>query len=195
MNLLHEKSRPTRRPCPSLLGLIEETIGNPVRGCEVGVYRGQTSFKLLDKFPDLFLYMVDCWHLSKGVEFHTTMPKSPKTLRLWYRHVKKRTKDYPGRCEVLLETSDVACEQIVDDSLDFVFLDAEHTYPEVKRDCQKWVSKVRPGGLFAGHDYPGGPGFEGQVKQAVDEWFCKSGYGKPKVFSEDIWYLVKPGGK
>jgi hypothetical protein len=50
-----------------------------------------------------------------------------------------------------------------DNSLDFVFVDATHTYDNVKLDIQAWLPKVKPGGLLTGHDYGGG------VKQAVDE--------------------------
>lgn len=40
-----------------------------------------------------------------------------------------------------------------DNSLDFVFIDAGHTYNEVVADINDWLPKVRPGGIIAGHDY------------------------------------------
>jgi hypothetical protein len=53
-----------------------------------------------------------------------------------------------------------------DDSVDLVFIDAEHTYESVRDDLQAWWPKVRSGGLLAGHDY-GWPG----VARAVEEFF------------------------
>jgi predicted O-methyltransferase YrrM len=53
-----------------------------------------------------------------------------------------------------------------DKSLDFVFLDAGHTYEDVMNDLISWYPKVKSGGAIAGHDYQG----EG-VKKAVDEFF------------------------
>jgi Methyltransferase domain len=53
-------------------------------------------------------------------------------------------------------------------SLDLVFIDADHTYEAVRRDIHAWVTRIKPGGTLAGHDYgehcPG-------VIQAVDEAF------------------------
>lgn len=52
---------------------------------------------------------------------------------------------------------------------DFVFLDAMHTYEDVKADIARWWPRVRSGGVMAFHDYGHGD-FPG-VKQAVDERF------------------------
>lgn len=48
--------------------------------------------------------------------------------------------------------------------LDGVFLDAAHDYESVKADIAAWLPKVKPGGIFAGHDIDS-PG----VLQAVQE--------------------------
>lgn len=40
-----------------------------------------------------------------------------------------------------------------DGSLDFVFIDADHTYNFVKRDIMAWLPKVRINGIIAGHDF------------------------------------------
>lgn len=40
-----------------------------------------------------------------------------------------------------------------DESLDFVFIDADHSYEEVKRDIISWFPKIKPNGFLAGHDY------------------------------------------
>jgi hypothetical protein len=40
-----------------------------------------------------------------------------------------------------------------DDSLDFVFIDADHSYEAVSRDIDAWKPKVKRGGILAGHDY------------------------------------------
>lgn len=52
---------------------------------------------------------------------------------------------------------------------DMIFLDAMHTYEDVKADIERWWPRVLPGGLMAFHDY-GHDHFPG-VKQAVDERF------------------------
>lgn len=52
---------------------------------------------------------------------------------------------------------------------DFIFLDAMHTYEDVKADIARWLPRLRLGGVLALHDY-GHHDFPG-VKQAADEAF------------------------
>lgn len=56
-----------------------------------------------------------------------------------------------------------------DQSVDFCFIDGDHTYEAVSEDVRTWFPKIRNGGIIGGHDYvnPLHPG----VKQAVDEFF------------------------
>jgi hypothetical protein len=54
-------------------------------------------------------------------------------------------------------------------SLDFVFIDAGHTYDEVRWDIDTWLPKIKKGGVIAGHDF-GSKSFPG-VEKAVREKF------------------------
>jgi hypothetical protein len=55
-----------------------------------------------------------------------------------------------------------------DASLDFVFLDGDHSYAAVHKDICAWRPKVKQGGFLGGHDY-GPPGLFPGVAQAVHE--------------------------
>jgi cephalosporin hydroxylase len=48
-------------------------------------------------------------------------------------------------------------------SLDFVFIDADHTYDAVQADIAAWRPKIKSGGILAGHDWH----TYGSVQQAV----------------------------
>ena len=48
-------------------------------------------------------------------------------------------------------------------SLDFVFIDADHSQASVQADIHAWRPKLRPGGILAGHDW----NTYGSVQQAV----------------------------
>ena len=63
-------------------------------------------------------------------------------------------------------TSVEAAKKIPDESLDFVYIDACHTYESVKQDIAIWRPKIKPEGFIGGHDYH--PGWKG-VKRAVEE--------------------------
>lgn len=57
----------------------------------------------------------------------------------------------------------------VEGQFDLVFLDAMHTYEDVRADIKRWWPRVREGGLMVFHDYTH-PDFPG-VQKAVDEIF------------------------
>jgi predicted O-methyltransferase YrrM len=65
----------------------------------------------------------------------------------------------------LMMTSEEASKLFDDESFDFIFIDAEHLYENVKQDLNNWYPKLKKGGIFAGHDYREG------VQKAVDEFF------------------------
>lgn len=46
-----------------------------------------------------------------------------------------------------------ASKMYAGESLDAVFIDADHRYESVKADILAWMPKVKKGGILAGHDY------------------------------------------
>lgn len=54
---------------------------------------------------------------------------------------------------VIVAPSLTAAALFPDNSLDFVFIDAQHTEEAVTADIQAWLRAVKPGHLIAGHDY------------------------------------------
>jgi predicted O-methyltransferase YrrM len=68
-----------------------------------------------------------------------------------------------------------------DESIDFVFIDADHSYESVKKDIDAWLPKIRKNGMISGHDYTNPCG----VKQAVDEKFQNF------QLNGSCWYLTK----
>jgi predicted O-methyltransferase YrrM len=87
-------------------------------------------------------------------------------------------------------TSVEASKTFEDKSVDFVFIDAGHTYEEVVEDIKSWLPKVKKGGFIGGHDYyrdPPGKEQEG-VHNAVHEFFTHEEIES----NEDCWiYPVK----
>lgn len=70
---------------------------------------------------------------------------------------------------LLAGESTAAAEAFADNSLDFVMIDDDHTYPSVVAGLQAWWPKVKRGGTLAVHDY-GHPDFP-DVPRAVDSFF------------------------
>ena len=55
---------------------------------------------------------------------------------------------------------------MIEDDLDFVYVDGNHAYDFVKEDIKLYYPKLKIGGVLGGHDYQDAP-----VKRAADEMF------------------------
>ena len=105
-------------------------------GAEVGVYRGANAKVILDTVPNLKLHLVDLWQ-----------------QRSFLRQTHKTLKRLKSRIVTVEKASMDAVRYYEDESLDFVYIDADHTFDFVMQDIIEWSKKVRPGGIVAGHDF------------------------------------------
>ena len=138
----------------TVAGLIE--VHSWTQGAELGVYDGMTTMRTwLERFPRLCMLGVDTWAPTGG-------PKQDKeTGRVKYddklMHKAKMSayalKSRFGRRLLLWEgTTDAAASYLSRESLDFVFIDADHSTEGVIRDLKNWWPIVRDGGMMLGHD-------------------------------------------
>ncbi len=80
-----------------------------------------------------------------------------------------------------------AAATFADQSLDFVFIDARHTYDAASQDLAAWWPKVKPGGLLAGHEYMHSPG----VRAAVDDFVARRGLAHAFRASRTSWMIYR----
>lgn len=125
-----------------LTGMIKEH--GFTYGAEIGSGNGMNPMELLKRNPGIHLTIVAYYPNWKNEP--CTQPKSRELFR-------RRMRPYRKRVEILWATSHEAAKQVEDESLDWIFIDANHTFPYVVEDVNDWVPKVRPGGLIAGHDF------------------------------------------
>ena len=128
-----------------------------LRGAELGVWYGETFFRLLDGLPDLFLIGVDDWRDNPRNVHHKDQNKNRESVYL-------KQRKYTDRSHILKMTTARAARLVPDDDLDFVFIDADHRYQSFKDDIIAWLPKVKPGGFLTGHDFD-----IPDVKKAVSE--------------------------
>ena len=116
-------------------------------GAEIGVWKGEFSEKFLQ--AGLTMYAVDPWMPFKGQGRHQRFPEIQDS---YYQVAVKRLSQYPD-CVIIRKTSMDAVEDFRDRSLDFVYIDGNHSFRYFAEDLHEWSQKVRPGGCIAGHDY------------------------------------------
>jgi len=156
-------------------------------GAELGVFEGTLSAFLLKKLPIQTLYCVDCWEHypdftailnPKGKTYNSDMDELFNTYR-------QNVSRFEKRIQTLRMFTTEAVKHIEDESLDFIFIDANHAYEYVKKDIEDWLPKVKKGGLISGHDY--GKARFG-VTEAVKESFGnKFKHHKPS----SVWWTFK----
>ena len=178
----------------SLIRLIHTIFAKqvPILGAEIGVWKGHNAAMLLSAFPQLTLYTVDPWELGGD---HVSMPKTTPAM---FADAKKEFYELVGkhieRCKVLQMTSEQAAKEVPDGSLDFVFIDGDHTYESVQQDIELWYPKVKPTGMVSGHDYYWADGTNSLVvKQAVDLFAYENKYVVDDAPGQ-IWWFIKRMG-
>lgn len=167
-------------------------------GIEIGVCSGRYSEIICRFNPKVKLYCIDPWqdydeymerYLHGGEGFAIDAEKD-------YQEAKSRLAKY--NCEIIRKFSRDAVNDFKDGSLDFIYIDGNHSFQYVIEDIAIWTRKVRKGGIVSGHDYyntreirlsrwqkllpENRVALLCQVKDAIDAW-TKSNEVKP-------WFLL-----
>jgi len=159
-------------------------LGTSIVGVELGVWYGTNSGHLLE----------ECANIRKLFGVDPYLP-----YKDWNREITQEMIDaaknsavdiytrFNNRAELLPTTSQHAATFFTPDSLDFIFVDGDHSYERCVEDLELWYSKIRPGGLFSGHDFslPG-------VNKAIFDFRKRNNIkGFFKVIPNDVWYWIK----
>jgi hypothetical protein len=187
---------PSRDELPALLN----ARGLHGRGAEIGVKLGAYSDELLSNWRGEELVSIDPWLSADPDEYVDRSNVSQDEFERYYQQACERLAGHGSRSTIWRMTSVEAAAKVPDQSFDFVYIDARHDYESVTEDLEAWCSKVRPGGILAGHDYVDGDLPEGEfyVKSAVDEFFGARGIpvhgteGPSAVESFPTWIVEVP---
>ena len=171
-------------------------------GAEIGVDVGEFSGKLLSGCTLEKLYGVDFWPSDFGSDFRPDFFIKEGGTR--YQQCQKNLEKFiqEGRVELVKSDSVVAATKFEDNSLDFVYIDGDHSLQGIMFDTYAFTPKIRIGGICAGHDYKDGAnsgvsGWDGKqldykVKTVVD-YFCQRFGYKLNVVGGIVksWWFVR----
>lgn len=151
------------------------------KGAEIGVLRGKTLFSVLDACPGLSMIGVDQWKKLPLRDVDCAETYEQFDMRKLELDVCRRAATYRGRCLIFKGDTVEQAKRVQNRSLDFVFLDADHTEEGIRRDIEAWAPKVKKGGMVLGHDlhWP-------TVRMVIDEIF--PGWSD---FGEAVWGIEK----
>lgn len=109
---------------------------------ELGVDRGEFSEKILEINRPQKLHLIDVWcteryHEGKRNEVETKFKDQIGT----------------GKVEINIGYSTDIVNQFPEEYFDWIYIDTDHSYQVTKKEIELWFSKIKPGGIIAGHDY------------------------------------------
>lgn len=151
---------------------------------EIGVEYGLTTFKILEHCDLDAYFLVD--------------PGFQKSCYDGVFALEKRERHRPAVC---MQMSSVdAAKYIAPRSLDLVYIDAMHTYTNVKEDSLCWLPKIKEGGIICGHDYcPFSDGVAHAVKELYTEFILIDDDSQDILtdacwVQSAVWIVEVPGG-
>jgi len=178
---IHEESwKPAYKFLPELIQKFNLKVG-----AEIGVAFGGHSEAMLSNTNLELLYGIDSYQHSDSYDDPMNLPQAD--FDILCETTKNRLAVFGDRFRLIRSNSQQAMGQI-NGLLDFVYIDAEHSYQGVWQDLCTWYNKIRVGGLISGHDYEH-IAFPG-VKQAIDEFFRRLNW-QVNLEGEGVWWVEK----
>jgi hypothetical protein len=122
------------------------------RVAEIGVYRGRFAARMLDDCPGIeTYYMVDPWRSLE--DWNKPANTTDDTFERFYRESLDRTSAHEAKRVVLRGTTTEVIDRVPDGSLDFAYVDGDHTLRGITIDLIRVFPKVREGGWIGGDDF------------------------------------------
>lgn len=160
------------------LAALFHTLGYEV-GAEVGTEKGRYAKTMCDANPGVKLYCVDAWKIYEGYRCRAHKgPEEQSRVDGYLAECKQRLAPY--NIQYVRKFSMDAVNDFADNSLDYVYLDGNHTLKYVVEDLVYWTPKVRSGGIVSGHDFLP-PGIKGSLSDVA-----------PAMFAYTWAYGIKP---
>ena len=123
------------------------------RGVEIGVYKADYTQEIAA--AGLEITGIDPYQAYGDYHDRKHYPERKRfqdRQDFLYGHALRALEPYPN-ASIIRKTSMDAHHDFADGSLDFVYIDGHHGFGYIAQDIWFWTTKVRPGGILAGHDY------------------------------------------
>jgi predicted O-methyltransferase YrrM len=164
-------------------GLVEhiQKLSGELIGCEIGVCHGFTTELLLKQIPNIKkIYAVDSY--PSFVDWDGTRITEERQSETKQRCFTKLSV-FGEKVVFIHDTSTNFSKQVLDEELDFIFVDGDHSYEATLADITNYWPKVKKGGIFAGHDIN-----LNTVDAAVKEFFKDKAV---TVVENNAWFIIK----
>lgn len=121
---------------------------------EVGAWKGQSAahmaVEIINSNKNIKFYCFDTW---AGSTEHKLDPRYSHDLPSLYQQFQNNIAPVKNYIKYARLASTDAVHLFEDDSIDFVYIDANHEFDDVVKDIKAWWPKIKLGGLLAGDDF------------------------------------------
>lgn len=117
---------------------------------EIGVASGDYSEVIMQTNPTLEMYGVDPYESYEGYHDYKLRSTFNKMEQSAHDKLDKYT-----TYKFIKGYSVQVAKDFADKSIDFIYIDGNHSGEAVKEDIEAWIPKLKPGGIMAGHDFTG----------------------------------------
>lgn len=123
---------------------------------EIGVWKGDFAAEILAATTNIELYyMIDPW--ANLPDWNKPFNVSPEVFDEIYREMEIKTAFAGDKRRILRGRTIEVVDTIPDESLDFVYVDGDHTLRGITIDLIKIWPKVKVGGFIGGDDFTNTP--------------------------------------
>ena len=130
--------------------MVKELVKPGSVGVEVGVWRAEFSVEILKSIPRK-LYLVDAWENYPAYASDKFFSNGNHAENL--KHTMDIVAPFGNQVSVIQGFSSEVALRYPFEPLDWVYLDANHTYPFTFIDLVAWSLRLAPNGIIMGHDY------------------------------------------
>jgi len=174
---------------PNLYASMVREFGDGSHFVEIGCWKGQSAsfmgVEIHNSGKRIKFDCVDHWSDAEGCPGPDSWVQSGKLFEKFMSNTEK-VKHIITPVRMM---SVDAAKNYEDGSLDFVFIDGDHSREACREDIIAWTPKVKDGGILAGHDY----GWCQGVRDAVHDVFGEGNgkftdrYGDAYSSYQDPW--------
>jgi SAM-dependent methyltransferase len=172
----------TQTPAWGILQVLRKDMH--IKGLEIGCDVGHSTLTFLKNTTSLDLWGIDPY---EGYVDWNGVHLDNENRQACKKEMLRRIGNHSGRFTLVEKPSDDAVNDFEDDFFDFVFIDGDHSYEQVIKDIRNYYPKLKPGGLFCGHDLQS---IEG-VNRAVSEFTQEINIQQVYLLPNDVWCWQK----
>jgi len=177
---IYYNSKPFPRP---MIRFLKEYYGKRfLIGAEIGTARGHNTRNIFQNLNITQFYCIDPYTPYVGArgiphkEYVSTYARAKQVLRKYHDNI------------LFLKMTSKEATKKIHSTLDFIYIDGNHSYEVVKQDLESYYPLVKKGGVMGGHDFTV---FYWEVCKAVIEFAEKQGLELQGKIQADWWVIKK----